>query len=68
MSTPSSRSVEFLKVALLAHRALTRWRWTADASHLYRCDVLARAESVVSDSTGKAIAMSFMWLTAYPWM
>ena len=32
MSTRSSRSVEFLKVALPAHRAHTRRRWTADAT------------------------------------
>ena len=47
--------MEFLKVKLLAHRALT----AAEKDHRrdrYRCDVLERAKPVLSDSIGKTIA------------
>ena len=54
-AVPSSRSVEFLKVALLAHRALTWRRWTAEAtSTVATCSQEQNPSSRIPPGTGNA--------------
>ena len=45
MSTPSSRSVEFLKVVLLAHRGGAHAAEMDRGRDRYRCDVLSREQN-----------------------